>query len=102
MYRKGSNNHVDGWTTAVHTIACLRFVFVRDTAVVRLRLSHPDDVVEFLASVVEVLAHVGGDLLSGALHGEREDVLHHRLAPAAPGAGLRQGETQTGQERTRK
>lgn len=57
----------------------------------RVFSSHPDDVVQLLAGVLEVLADVGGHLLAGVLHGEGEDVLHHRLAPAAPSAGLRVG-----------
>lgn len=49
---------------------------------------HLDDVVELLASVVEVLADVGGDLFAGVLHGEREDILNHGLAPTASRTSL--------------
>lgn len=50
--------------------------------------SNLDDVVQLLSSVVEVLADVGGDLLTGVLHRKREDVLNHGLAPTASRTSL--------------
>lgn len=52
--------------------------------------THPADVVKLLASVLEVLAHIGRHLLPQALHGQSKDILHHGLAATAPGTRLQE------------